>query len=98
MLKMIPHDDFADPAQRLMDRRQLRQDVDTIGILFDQAPQAANLAFDPAQATQDILFLLVLYSHCSLLMDRGYPYRVYVARWVQVPSVFYSKRAGRECL
>src|SRR3990170_1308533 len=46
------------PVERPLDGQHLLHDIDAIGVVFDHALDAAHVAFDAAQARQDLLPLL----------------------------------------
>jgi len=50
MRHVIPEHLFLDTPERGSNRRYLRDDIDAVAILVDHSGQAADLAFDPAQA------------------------------------------------
>lgn len=49
MRDVIAEDFFLDAPQRCTSRRNLRDDIDAITIIFDHAGDSARLAFDPFQ-------------------------------------------------
>ena len=58
-----------DAPQRGADRRYLRDDVDTVAVLVDHLRQAANLAFDPAEAF--LAGSLDVFSHTAYIPLQG---------------------------
>src|SRR6266481_8239429 len=50
MRHVISQHFFLDPAERGAHRRDLRNNVDAVAVLVDHLGEAADLAFDPAQA------------------------------------------------
>jgi hypothetical protein len=52
MVQVIAHQVAGDSAERFLDTGDLRDDVGAVAIVFDHLLQAANLAFDAAQALE----------------------------------------------
>jgi hypothetical protein len=48
--EVVPHQPAPDAAERLVDRRDLREHVGAVPVALDHALQPAHLALDPAQA------------------------------------------------
>ena len=69
MADMVAQDLLLKPPQRRAHRRNLRDDVDAVAVLFHHARQAAHLAFDPVQSLD--ARRLDLFSHAVI-----YPYGI----------------------
>jgi P-type Cu+ transporter len=78
---MVLEDFFLQPPQRSTRRRDLRDDIDAIPILFDHARDATHLSFDPVQSLRR--FCLDVLAHDGYL----YLYRVYAQARVKENDV-----------
>src|SRR5215211_6927884 len=61
--QVVVQQQHRDPAQGGVDRRDLGEDVDAVGVLVDQPLQAADLALNPAQAGLQLVLVRRIAPH-----------------------------------
>src|SRR5215207_1600050 len=74
--QVVVQQQHRDPAQGGVDRRDLGEDVDAVGVLVDQPLQAADLALNPAQAGLQLVLVRRIAPHLNS-SRMPYPPRVY---------------------
>src|SRR5260221_9156724 len=77
MRHAIPRHFFLDAPECCTNRRDLRDDIDAVAVLVDHFRQAADLAFDPAQAF--LAGCLDVFSHSVYIPLQGMGCKM--ARW-----------------
>jgi hypothetical protein len=64
--QVVVQQQHRDPAQGGVDRRDLGEDVDAVGVLVDQPLQPADLALDPAQTQLQLVLVRRIAAHRPL--------------------------------
>src|SRR5258705_523281 len=71
MAQVIPHQSLSDRAQRLMNRRELHQDIGAITVFFHHLVQPANLPLNPPQPFEVRRLHVLVYANCFTLAHRA---------------------------